>query len=79
MKRIFSNINYKNNIEFKSINQINTMPPVEESIGTYVDNLIKQNKVIVFSKTTCPYCDKVKELFKNLKVEYVTIELDRVG
>lgn len=55
------------------------MPPVEESIGTYVDNLIKQNKVIVFSKTTCPYCDKVKELFKNLKIEYVTIELDRVG
>lgn len=55
------------------------MPPVEESIGTYVDNLIKQNKVIVFSKTTCPFCEKVKELFKTLKVEFVTIELDRVG
>jgi len=54
------------------------MPPVEESIGTYVDNLIKQNKVIVFSKTTCPFCEKVKELFKTLKVEFVTIELDRV-
>jgi hypothetical protein len=30
-------------------------------------DLIKQNKVIVFSKTTCPYCDKTKELFKSLK------------
>jgi protein-disulfide isomerase len=55
------------------------MPPVEDSIGTNVDNLIKQNKVIVFSKTTCPYCDKTKELFKSLKIDYLSIELDRIG
>jgi len=57
---------------------ITKMPPIEDSIGTHVENLIKQNKVIIFSKTTCPYCDKVKELFKSLKTEYTTIELDRV-
>jgi glutaredoxin len=55
------------------------MPPIEDSIGTNVDNLIKQNKVIIFSKTTCPYCDKTKELFKSLKIEYLSVELDRNG
>lgn len=34
---------------------------------------------MVFSKSTCPFCVKVKELFKNLKVEYGVLELDQIS
>lgn len=38
---------------------------------------IKENTVMVFSKSYCPYCHRVKELFKKLGVEYKVIELDQ--
>lgn len=34
---------------------------------------------MVFSKTTCPFCEKVKELFKTLKIEYGLVELDQIA
>ncbi|PVD24776.1 hypothetical protein C0Q70_15262 [Pomacea canaliculata] len=37
---------------------------------------ISNNKVMVFSKTTCPFCAKVKDLLKSLNVEYGVLELD---
>ena len=43
----------------------------------YVDVLIKDNKVVVFSKSYCPYCNMAKEALSaaGLK-EYKVIELD---
>jgi glutaredoxin len=32
--------------------------------------------VVIFSKTTCPFCDKVKELFRSLNMPYEALELD---
>ena len=32
---------------------------------------------MIFSKTTCPFCDDVKELFRSLGVEYTVLELDK--
>lgn len=43
----------------------------------YVDETINSNDVVVWSKSYCPYCKKVKELFKKLNVEYHAIELDQ--
>lgn len=40
--------------------------------------MIKTNRVVIFSKTTCPYCAKVKELFNSLNEAYVTVELDQI-
>ena len=55
------------------------MPPVEKSaVALYVENLLGQNKIVVFSKTTCPFCVKVKDLFKDMNQEFVTVELDTV-
>eukprot|EP01137_Pigoraptor_chileana_P036228 Opistho-2@31435 len=39
---------------------------------------IADNKVAIFSKTTCPYCKKVKALFDSLGQQYGTIELDLI-
>lgn len=40
---------------------------------------IEANKVVVFSKSYCPFCTKTKELFTGLGVEYVVHELDKMG
>ncbi len=57
------------------------MPPVDgnKKIADYVEDLIKSNKVLIFTTTTCPYCTKVKELFKSINQEYKAIVLDEIG
>lgn len=41
-----------------------------------VDQLIKTNKVMVFSKSSCPYCTMAKKVFKEMGQEYGLVELD---
>jgi len=47
----------------------------------YVMKEVKANKVVIFSKTYCPYCTKTKNLFLNtLKVDDTkVIELDQLS
>lgn len=45
-------------------------------LGEMIDKLIADNKVTIFSKTTCPFCDRVKELFASLSIPYHSLELD---
>lgn len=56
------------------------MPPVagDQDLTKAVKDYISQNKVLIFSKTTCPFCTKIKDLFKELKVEYNSIELNEI-
>jgi glutaredoxin len=44
-----------------------------------VDSLIQANKVMIFSKSYCPFCNKVKALFENHNEIYHSIELDLMG
>ena len=44
-----------------------------------VEAYIKENKVMVFSKTTCPFCTRIKQLFESLGVKYTALELDTIG
>uniref|UniRef100_A0AAQ5XDB9 thioredoxin-disulfide reductase (NADPH) n=1 Tax=Amphiprion ocellaris TaxID=80972 RepID=A0AAQ5XDB9_AMPOC len=57
------------------------MPPIDtgkNELKTRIQELIDTNQVIVFSKSYCPYCVKVKDLFKELKVECKVVELDLI-
>ncbi|KAM7006305.1 thioredoxin reductase 3 isoform 1-T1 [Tautogolabrus adspersus] len=59
------------------------MPPIENDTGknelkTRIQQLIDSNQVVVFSKSYCPYCVKVKDLFKELKVVCNVVELDLI-
>jgi hypothetical protein len=54
-------------------------PQPAENIEKFVTELVKNNKIVVFSKTTCPYCAKVKELFRSLNEFFVIVELDQIG
>lgn len=53
------------------------MPPVLSMRETVLNN-IQSNDVMVFSKTTCPFCRKVKELFKQEGITYKALELDQL-
>ncbi len=43
----------------------------------FVHDSIDNNKVVIFSKTTCLYSNLAKEQFQKLNFPYLTIELDR--
>ncbi|KAG7275903.1 hypothetical protein CRUP_009592 [Coryphaenoides rupestris] len=59
------------------------MPPVDTDPGKTelrgrLEQLLASNQVVVFSKSYCPYCVKVKDLFKELDVKCNVVELDLV-
>lgn len=54
------------------------MPPTGSSPEKVekLRNTINNAAVLIFSKSYCPYCQKVKERFNNLKIPYGSLELD---
>ena len=44
-----------------------------------VDDFIANNKVMVFSKSYCPYCSMAKSAFDQTGVTYKALELDERG
>ena len=40
--------------------------------------MVQAGKVVVFSKTYCPYCDRAKDALKNIKVAFDALECDNV-
>ena len=42
-----------------------------------VDAAIKKHKVIVFSKSSCPYCAKVKRFLADKGIQFTVVELDQ--
>ncbi|XP_075689551.1 glutaredoxin 2 [Rhinoderma darwinii] len=43
-----------------------------------IEETVSQNCVVIFSKTTCPYCTIAKDAFNSINVNYKAIELDEV-
>ncbi|KAL6262378.1 glutaredoxin-C4-like isoform X2 [Pogonomyrmex barbatus] len=46
------------------------------STRDFVNELIAKDSVVIFSKTSCPYCKMAKQVFDSLKKTYTAIELD---
>ncbi len=44
-----------------------------------VQDAIKDNKVVVFSKSYCPFCTMAKDTLNKTGVQYKTIELEERG
>lgn len=60
------------------------MPPTATTEGlteasNVVEQNIKTNAIMIFSKSYCPFCNKVKQMFKDKNLAYVAIELDQMG
>ena len=43
------------------------------------DQNIKANAIMVFSKSYCPFCNKVKHMFEDKGLAYKALELDQMG
>lgn len=51
------------------------MAQAKETVQKYID----ENRVVVFSKSYCPYCRQTKSLLSSLKTTFETVELDQRG
>ncbi|CAG86752.2 DEHA2D03410p [Debaryomyces hansenii CBS767] len=51
-------------------------PPVSPVIKAEVQNLIDSNKILIFSKSYCPYCDSTKDLIKSITSDFKVVELN---
>ncbi|BDA48106.1 probable Glutaredoxin at C-terminar half [Coccomyxa sp. Obi] len=51
----------------------------EAAIGGKVDAYIKDNPVVVFSWTRCPFCIKAKRELDSLNAKYLAVELDTMA
>lgn len=45
----------------------------------FVDDKVAENKVMVFSKTYCPFCKMAKDVLNETNVKYCLVELDERG
>ena len=50
------------------------MAPIDTN--SQIDKIIAEHEVAIFSKSYCPYCKKVKELFKQINQPFYALELD---
>mmetsp|Transcript_21713 Transcript_21713/g.34005 ORF Transcript_21713/g.34005 Transcript_21713/m.34005 type:complete len:170 (-) Transcript_21713:131-640(-) len=57
--------------------QICRLSGAAASITDEVKSAISDNKVMVFSKTFCPFCVKAKKTLDSLSVDYEVMELDK--
>lgn len=48
----------------------------DPNVVAQVQQLIQSNAVIVFAKTTCPYCAATKLLLKKKGVNYTAVNVD---
>jgi glutaredoxin 3 len=50
------------------------------AVSTKITDIVNNNKVVIFSKSYCPFCNMTKSLFTNMGVEDVEVlELDLMG
>lgn len=45
--------------------------------SSFIDETISSHPLTVFSKTTCPYCDRVKRVLGNLGAKPFAVELNQ--
>lgn len=50
--------------------------PVSPELKKSVESAIESNKILVYSKTYCPYCTATKDLLGKYGVDYKLIELN---
>ncbi|XP_037083482.1 glutaredoxin-1-like [Pollicipes pollicipes] len=50
---------------------------VAPEVKQAVDKLIKSNKVMMFSKSSCPYCRMAKQVFNEIGENFGLVELDQ--
>ena len=58
---------------FSSQSQLSTESNIYKD---FIDDKLKANQIVVFSRTNCGYCTRAKETLRRLSLDYYPIELD---
>jgi len=45
-------------------------------IGSHIDSIISQHKIVVFAKSQCPFCIKTKKIMNDLNLNYAWTDID---
>lgn len=61
---------------FSYIKSCFVTPTVTPETRAEVQSLIDSNKIMVFLKSYCPYCDSTKNLMNSLTSDYKVVELN---
>nr|XP_040040898.1 glutaredoxin 2 isoform X2 [Gasterosteus aculeatus aculeatus] len=62
---------------FRRMGNFTSSPPLSSaSCVQYVKEMVSQNCIVIFSKTTCPYCKMAKNVFEEIGASYKVVELD---
>lgn len=48
---------------------------IDEATKSFVDSTIAETKVVMFSKTYCPYCVKAKNLFQKYPLQPESLKI----
>ncbi|KAI8913260.1 glutaredoxin, partial [Gorgonomyces haynaldii] len=48
------------------------------SVSKIVDQAIQQSKIVVFSKSYCPYCKRAKAILRSKNIDFKVFELDEL-
>jgi len=49
----------------------------QDEIKSNIEELINQERVVIFSKESCPYCFDAKKVFDNMGQKYAVVELNQ--
>jgi len=49
---------------------------LDSPVAQFVQETVNNHKVVIFSKSYCPYCSMAKEQFRKLEVAMTVVELD---
>jgi len=72
----FAEVNLKRKFSLGSGVRYRQIMETNEQIESTFRKLIEDYKIVVFSKTTCPFCKKVKQHFSDLQEHYHAFELN---
>lgn len=55
-----------------------TSSNISKEASRFVEEAVEKDSVVVFAKSWCPYCARVKGLFQSLQVPFKAYDLDQV-
>jgi len=53
------------------------LDPTPQEIETNIQELVAQERVVIFAKEDCPHCVKAKSVFDNMGQKYAYVDLTR--
>jgi glutaredoxin 3 len=64
---------------FQFIKSLFASAPVNEELLNEIKQIISSNKIVVYSKTYCPYCTLAKSLLNSFNQDYYLQEIDTIS